>query len=375
MVSAARFTIVSRKAIGTRAWDRFAQESPEAWLHHTSLWQIADGIIDEDRSFGLVNEKGVLRAVVTMYMDRVPTIRPGASLRRIANHRAGLARAAGMVDTEKAELDVAAVRAIRQMGRRCGALLVNWEMASMAPGPDVPSSSALAQFGFQIRTLSAKVIDLTQTESAIWKDYRKGCKSAVKKAQREGVRVSPACDVSDVEIFSALHGETMRAVDGQPARDGDFARLWSTLSPGGYCEVLLARLASGLPVAGIMTLSWKGSTYYHFAGSSRAHRDAEGNTLLVHEAILRSRARGDHSFHLGSTPGRDQTNEKMYLVGRFKNQFGGFEVPWRTATSFLWPGTALALRAQAAAGRRISRLKAAVASAFGGRSAALSGDG
>jgi lipid II:glycine glycyltransferase (peptidoglycan interpeptide bridge formation enzyme) len=210
----------------------------------------------------------------------------------------------------------------------------------MAPGPDVPATSVLAQFGFEISSVPAKVIDLTQTEAALWMEYRKGCKSTVKKAQREGVCVSCARDVADVESFSALHAETMRSVGARPRPAGYFARLWTTLSPAGHCEVLLARLASGTPIAGIMTMSWKSATYYHAAGSALTHREAGGNTLLVHEAILRSRARGDQTFHLGPTPRREQVDEKTYLVGRFKNQFGGLEVPWRTALLFLWPGLA-----------------------------------
>ena len=331
------FKVVPRSVIGASVWDAFVQEHSEAWLFHTSLWQAASSLADGDRSFGLVNEGGVLRAVIAMQSQRIPQIRR-APLRRLYNNRSGLARANGMDEPEKAEVDVAAIRAIRQIGRRGGALLVNWELPTMAPGPDAPPAAILARFGFEVRSVTAKVIDLTQTDDALWKDYRKGGKSTIKKAQREGVRVSCADSVSDVETFAALHAETMRSVGGHQFPAGHLTRLWNTLSAAGLCEVLLARLPSGVPVAGIMTMSCKGTAYYHSAGSAQAHRDSGGNTLLVHEAILRSRARGDQTFHLGPTPTREQTDEKTYLVGRFKNQFGGFEIPWRTASLFLWPG-------------------------------------
>jgi len=335
------FKVVPRSVIGPSAWDQFVQESSEAWLFHTSSWQ-AVAVAGKDRSFGLVNRSGILRALITLHSEPIPKIRL-VPLRGIYNGRSGLARAAGMTESERAELDVAAVRAIRYIGRCSGALLVNWELPTMAPGPDIPAT-VLARFGFEIRLTPAKVVDLTQTEAALWKDYRKGCKSTVKKAQREGVRVWCARDVADVECFSALHAETMRSVGARPRPAGYFTRIWNTLSPDGHCEVLLARLASGIPVAGIMTMNWKSATYYHAAGSAQAHLDAGGNTLLVHEAILRSRARGDLTFHLGPTPLRDEVDEKTYLVGRFKNQFGGLEVPWRTASLFLWPGLARARR-------------------------------
>jgi hypothetical protein len=337
------FKILPRAMIGQGAWERFVLDSSDAWLYHTSLWRAAAASAGKDRSFGLVNENGVLRAIIALQSERIPEIRQ-APLRRIYNYRSGLARAFGMAESEKAELDAAAVRAIRHVGRCSGALLVNWELPTMAPGPDVPETSVLGRFGFKIRSVPAKVLDLTQTEAALWKEYRKGCKSAVKKAQREGVHASCASDAADVEIFSALHAETMQSVGSQPRPAGHFSRLWNTLSPGGHCEVLLARLSSGTPIAGTMTMSWKGAAYYHAAASAQMHRDVGGNTLLVHEAILRSRARGDQTFHLGPTPLREQVDEKTYLVGRFKNQFGGLEVPWRTASLFLWPGLARAGR-------------------------------
>ncbi|HEY3729817.1 MAG TPA: GNAT family N-acetyltransferase [Steroidobacteraceae bacterium] len=325
--------------IGPSAWERFVEDSPEAWLFHTALWQAVGAGPGKDRSFGLVNERGALRAVIALHLERIPEF-PHLPVRRIYNYRAGLARANGIAESERAELDAAAVHAIRQVGRRSGAAQVSLELASMAPGPNSPDNSVLARSGFEIRSMPAKVIDLTQTEAALWKEFRKGCKSAVKKAQRERVDVCCARGVADVEIFSALHAQTMRATDSRPRPTGYFSHLWNTLSPIGRCQVLLARLPSGDPIAGIMTMQWKGASYYYAAATAQKYRDAGGNTLCVHEAILKSRARGDQTFHLGPTPHRGQVNEKIYFVGRFKNQFGGFEVPWRTASLFLWPGLA-----------------------------------
>lgn len=339
--------------IGPSAWERFVEQSSEAWLFHTAVWQAVGAGPGKDRSFGLVNERGVLRAVIALHLERIPAIRH-LPLRRIYNYRSGLARADAMAESEKAELDAAAIHAILQVGRRSGAVQVYLELATMAPGPNVPETSVLARSGFEIRSVPAKVLDVTQTEAALWKEFRKGCKSAVKKAQREGVSVSCANAVADLEIFSALHAETMRTTGSRPRPSGHFVRLWNTLAPAGRCDVLLARLPSGAPIAGVMTMHWKGSTYYYAAATAQKYRDAGGNTLLVHEAILKSRARGDQSFHLGPTPQRQQVDEKTYFVGRFKNQFGGVEVPWRTASLFLWPGLA---RARGVARRLLAALK------------------
>src|ERR1700719_4663413 len=68
------FKVVPRTVIGPSAWDRFAQESSEAWLFHTSRWQAVAGA-GKDRSFGLVNGSGILRALITLHSEPIPKIR------------------------------------------------------------------------------------------------------------------------------------------------------------------------------------------------------------------------------------------------------------------------------------------------------------
>src|ERR1017187_5423360 len=140
------FKVVPRTVIGPSAWDRFAQESSEAWLFHTSRWQAVAGT-GKDGSFGLVNGSGILRALITLHSEPIPKIRL-VPLRGIYNGRSGLARAAGMAQSETPELEGAAVRAIQRIGRCSGALLGSGELPAMAPGPDVPATSILTRFGF-----------------------------------------------------------------------------------------------------------------------------------------------------------------------------------------------------------------------------------
>jgi lipid II:glycine glycyltransferase (peptidoglycan interpeptide bridge formation enzyme) len=118
--------------------------------------------------------------------------------------------------------------------------------------------------------------------------------------------------------------------------------MWKLLAPLGQCEILLASLPSGVPVAGILLLSYKNMTYYHAACSDPNHMESGGNTLLVHEAVLRAKSRGATLFHMGPSPMASQVSEKAYLVGRFKNQFGGQQSAWVMASLVL--RTPLAVR-------------------------------
>lgn len=204
----------------------------------------------------------------------------------------------------------------------------------MPPGPEA-LVSALGASGYQCDIWPSKVIDLTLNEDALWKDYRKGCKSVIRRAQRLDVTVHEVTDEPGVAIFADLHSRRMRSI-GAPAGNADvFMEMWRLLAPLGRCEILLASLPSGRPVSGILLVSYKNMAYYHAACSDPDFMESGGNTLLVHEAVLRAKSSGATQFHMGPSPLASQVHEKAYLVGRFKNQFGGRQSAWVMASLVL----------------------------------------
>jgi Acetyltransferase (GNAT) domain len=332
-----RFSILSRVALGSARWDALCAESHDAWFFHTSCW--APILKIEDASFAVVDRDGKPMALVRLGWLKN---NPGAGL-TLSNLRAGIAHTDGLPLELRHELDRFALSEVQRIAMSNRAFRIDWELPSMPPGPEtlVPS---LRECGYQLDTWPAKVVDLTLDEDALWRDYRKGCKSVIRRAERLGVTVHEATDESDVGIFSDMHSRRMRSL-GAPSWDPDvFKEMWGVLSPLGQCEILLASLPSGVPVSGILVLSYKNMAYYHAACSDPEHMDSGGNTLLVHEAVRRAKSRGATSFHMGPSPLATQAAEKAYLVGRFKNQFGGQQREWVMAS--------LVLRAQSSPASR-----------------------
>jgi lipid II:glycine glycyltransferase (peptidoglycan interpeptide bridge formation enzyme) len=193
----------------------------------------------------------------------------------------------------------------------------------------------LGQSGYECQIFPSKIVDLSLNEDTLWKDYRKGCKSVIRRAQKDGVTVHQVKDASGVAVYADIHSRRMRSIGASVSAPDVFMEMWKTLAPLGQCEILLASLPSGVPVSGILTLSYKNLTYYHAACSDPEHMESGGNTLLLHEALLRAKSRGATLFHLGPTPLAHQVSEKAYLVGRFKNQFGGQQLEWVNASLIL----------------------------------------
>jgi hypothetical protein len=323
-----QFSIVSHLDLGSAAWDALCAESHDAWFFHTSCWLPILKI--EDESFAVVNHDGEPLSMVRIGWLNNST---GAEL-RLSNLRAGIAHMDGLHAELRHELDRFALSQVQRIAMDKRALRIDWELPSMPPGPEalVP---ALRESGYQFDVWPAKVLDLTLNDDALWKDYRKGCRSVIRRAQRLGVTVHVVTDESGVATFSDIHTRRMRSL-GAPSSDPDvFMEMWKLLFPAGQCEILLAILPSGVPVAGILVLSYKDIAYYQAACSDPDHMESGGNTLLVHEAALRAKSRGATLFHMGPSPLATQVAEKAYLVGRFKNQFGGQKRAWVMASLVL----------------------------------------
>lgn len=334
-----RFSILSRSDLGSAKWDALCAESHDAWLFHTSCWMPILKI--EDVSFAVVDHDGEPLSLVGIGSPRNNT---GEEC-WLSNLRAGIAHMDGIPVALRHELDGFALSEVQRIATSKRALRIDWELPSMPPGPEA-LVSALTKSGYVCETWPSKVVDLTLNGDALWRGYRKGCKSVIRRAQRLGVTVDEVTDEAGVAIFADIHSRRMRSIGASASPSDLFMEMWRALAPLGQCEILLASLPSGVPVSGIVLVSYKNMVYYQAACSDPDHMESGGNTLLVHEAVLRAKSRGATSFHMGPSPLASQVAEKAYLVGRFKNQFGGQERAWVMAARVLTTESAPVVRTQ-----------------------------
>ncbi len=343
------FSTLSRSDLGSARWDALCAESHAAWLFHTSCWLPILKI--EDVSFAVVDSEGTPLSLVGI---GAPQNRTADEL-WLSNLRAGIAHMDGLSVELQHELDKFALSEVQRIAMSRRALRIDWELPSTPPGPEA-LVSALKQSGYQYDVWPSKVVDLTLDEDALWKDYRKGCRSVIRRAQRLGVTVHEVTDDSGVATFVDIHSRRMRSIGAVSSAPDVFMEMWQSLAPSGQCEILLACLPSGVPVSGILLLRYKDMVYYHAACSDPDHMEAGGNTLLVHDALLHAKSKGATLFHMGPSPLASQVAEKAYLVGRFKNQFGGQQRTWVMASLVLRPQSPPVVRTDFSVRRMVSAI-------------------
>ncbi len=164
-------------------------------------------------------------------------------------------------------------------------------------------------------------IDLTQNEGDIWKGFDKGCKSAIKKAQKK-LLVSITDNVSP--SFLKLYTETMKRDNASKGYyfNRDFYLKLDTLKP--VC-VEVNDLSSAL------MLVYGDYAHYFLSGSSMDSRGSGAGNLVLYELIKIAKAKGCKVFNLGGgVHGNDslasfkrsftKTSKPFYTYRKIHNQ-------------------------------------------------------
>jgi hypothetical protein len=142
----------------------------------------------------------------------------------------------------------------------------------------------------------------------------------VKKAEREGVDVRPACSSDDLRLFYDLHCRTRQRL-GVPVQPWRFIKgIWTHLISEDLGFIELAYLDS-VPVAGGLFLAWNGTVIYKFGASESAYWKVRPNHLILWRAIEWGCSRGYSHFDFGRS---DTSNLGLR---RFKDGWGTTEMP------------------------------------------------
>jgi hypothetical protein len=175
------------------------------------------------------------------------------------------------------------------------------EFTSVHPFLDAPPILMKSGAVKLTRQKEVVYVDLPGSEALRWKATRKGHRSSITKARRNGVRiekVSPA--PGNVELLNRLYYETME-------RNRAAARWIFPHDYFGNCieclgdarvSLFFAYAGQALASASIVMHDFE-TVYYHFSGSDERYYDLCPNNLMVFEIATWAEAAGYRRFHLG----------------------------------------------------------------------------
>jgi lipid II:glycine glycyltransferase (peptidoglycan interpeptide bridge formation enzyme) len=195
-----------------------------------------------------------------------------------------------------------------------------------------------------------RIVELTDDE-ALLAGFDKDTRYAVRRAEREGVRVEITEESGDAAAIDALHGlvgETQRRA-GFPMPPLERYRVaWRALAAAGRAVIIEARRDGTLLASGMVVIEGERS-YYLFSGSRREERGEPKHyaSYALQWAMMRlARDRGAREHDLwGIAPPGAGPDHPWHGVALFKKGFGGREVTWAGSWDLVVDPTLYRIRA------------------------------
>lgn len=207
--------------------------------------------------------------------------------------------------------------------------------------------------GLRTVELSATIAVATAEGQAMWAAMQGRARTAVRKAEREGLVA--AVEEADHSLargdapFRRVYDSAMDRVGAAAQhRHGDeyYRRLVEGL--GADLKVVSVRTAEGEIVASCLLLVDDDGVHYHLSGSLKEYARLGANNLMLWTALRWASTQGHAMVHLG---GGTSAADDLY---RFKASFGGTPLPFFVGQSIIRPDDYARLVAERAADLNVS---------------------
>lgn len=159
-------------------------------------------------------------------------------------------------------------------------------------------------------------VELVDDEVEMQSRLRESTARNIRKAVKEGVRVTTCQSLEGVTEYYRLHCLTRKRQGVPPQPKDFFKKLHEKIIAKGLGFTALARHGEAL-VAGVICLHFGRHAVYKFGASDLEFQHLRANNLVLWEAMTRCAREGCSSFSLGRT---DLGNEGLI---NFKNGWGG----------------------------------------------------
>jgi hypothetical protein len=182
-----------------------------------------------------------------------------------------------------------------------------------ALGPSAPAT--LNSRHYTVQELQTAVLPLSQGPQKLWSNLKGACRTKIRKAWKENVKVEEATDKSFLDVYYAMATDTYGKSDRLPPYSTqDYGTVWDILRPEDRIKVLLAKY-EGQVVAGGIFLCFDDKICYWDGASFPAYYRLMPNNLLHWTLIEWAASNGLAEY--------DMLGANIPSIARFKMSFGG----------------------------------------------------
>jgi peptidoglycan pentaglycine glycine transferase (the first glycine) len=249
---------------------------------------------------------------------------------------------------------------LREAARRERVIAIKLEPRLERGSPQCRALHRLRHEPATLQVGQTRLVELTDDE-AMLAGFDKDTRYAVRRAEREGVSVTPVADAGDLHAIDALHGlvmETQRRAGFPKPSLQRYRAAWRGLASAGRATIFEARRGEKLLASGMLVVEGDRS-FYLFAGSRREEKGEPKHyaSYALQWAMMRhARDAGCRVHDLWGVAPEDATpDHAWYGVGLFKKGFGGRAVTWAGSWDIVVDPTLYRMRRMVGQGRGFLR--------------------
>ena len=185
------------------------------------------------------------------------------------------------------------------------------------------------------------VLDITRDDRSLLAAMD-GAQRKIRKAEREGVEVTEARSLADVEAYHRLSSDSANRIRTRSRFTelplAFFVEIWRRMVPAGHARFLLARHGGELLAGHLFLLHDDTMLYYQGASTrDRTHTARQAPAACFWAAIREAKTLGLKRFDFGGCTPTDDVTDPRHGVWQFKKKWGGRLVTFYNAEVQLAP--------------------------------------
>lgn len=315
-----------RAEVGREAWDSFVDHSDEAWLWHR--FDLQDAISTwpgkDDLSFAVrdISSGGGIVVVVPLHL--IQSRRMFGFRWNTLDSLGGPACINDLSIKQKRKILEYAMSQVTTLARKYDAVEVNFALSPLAPAycsERYPRINPLLELGCENTLTQTWMVNLGQGKEIIWNNMENRARTAIRKAEKQGLYIRPANESNDLEVYYNLHCETYKRTGARSHPKSYFEAIWSDFFSKGLSFILFAE-RNGTVVAAENFGIYKQAAVYWTGAASSQGLFLQANSLLQWTAMQSMIEDGIVWYETGEAFPHLREG-KLKGLNDFKRSFGG----------------------------------------------------
>lgn len=180
----------------------------------------------------------------------------------------------------------------------------------------------------------AWMLDISKSEDEILRGMRKQTRHCIRNAQNVGIEIRASKDPRDLELFYALHRDTVQHHGFIPFSKEYIQDEFSVFEKNDNALIFLG-MYKNEPISGAVILFSHGSAFYHHGASSRLYQKIPASHLLQWEIIKEAKRRECALYNFWGIAPEGAKNHPWAGLTLFKKGFGGLSEEYLPAQDFI----------------------------------------